>query len=223
MFPFYGTDYRHADAEMIHAVVAMLFIAAMLGHIYIGTIGMEGAFEAMGEGTVDVNWAKEHHRLWLEEEMRRSPKGARAQPPNNRAETSMQDARLQSRAFCYKGAMRIIGLAGWSGSGKTTLITKLIPRLIARGVKVSRSSTPITASTWISRARIPSSIAPPVRPKSSFHRPSAGHPARTARGAGMGFGRAVAKMSPVDLVLVEGFKREPFPSWKSIAPPTASR
>ncbi|MFZ1194978.1 MAG: molybdopterin-guanine dinucleotide biosynthesis protein MobB, partial [Pseudolabrys sp.] len=33
--------------------------------------------------------------------------------------------------------MRIIGLAGWSGSGKTTLITKLIPRLIARGVKVS--------------------------------------------------------------------------------------
>ena len=37
----------------------------MLAHIYIGTIGMEGAFEAMGEGTVDVNWAKEHHRLWL--------------------------------------------------------------------------------------------------------------------------------------------------------------
>ena len=47
----------------------MLFIAAMLGHIYIGTIGMEGAFEAMGEGTVDVNWAKQHHRLWLEDEM----------------------------------------------------------------------------------------------------------------------------------------------------------
>jgi formate dehydrogenase subunit gamma len=37
----------------------------MLGHIYIGTIGMEGAFEAMGSGTVDVNWAKQHHSLWL--------------------------------------------------------------------------------------------------------------------------------------------------------------
>jgi len=49
----------------------MLFVAAMLGHIYIGTIGMEGAFEAMGEGTVDINWAKEHHRLWLEDEMSR--------------------------------------------------------------------------------------------------------------------------------------------------------
>jgi cytochrome b subunit of formate dehydrogenase len=53
---------------------------AMLGHIYIGTVGIEGAFEAMGEGTVDVNWAREHHRLWLEDEIRRSPKGARAQP-----------------------------------------------------------------------------------------------------------------------------------------------
>jgi formate dehydrogenase subunit gamma len=48
----------------------MLFIAAMLAHIYIGTIGMEGAFEAMGSGTVDVNWAKEHHSLWYEEQQK---------------------------------------------------------------------------------------------------------------------------------------------------------
>ncbi|HEV8465170.1 MAG TPA: formate dehydrogenase subunit gamma [Pseudolabrys sp.] len=81
MFPFYGTTIDTMQyAQMIHAVVAMLFVAAMLGHIYIGTIGMEGAFEAMGEGTVDVNWAKEHHRLWLEDEVARSPKGARTQP-----------------------------------------------------------------------------------------------------------------------------------------------
>ena len=81
MFPFYGTTIDTMQyAQMVHAVVAMLFIAAMLGHIYIGTIGMEGAFEAMGEGTVDVNWAKEHHRLWLEDELARTPKGARAQP-----------------------------------------------------------------------------------------------------------------------------------------------
>jgi formate dehydrogenase subunit gamma len=44
-----------------------LFVAVILAHIYIGTLGMEGAFEAMGEGTVDLNWAKEHHALWLEE------------------------------------------------------------------------------------------------------------------------------------------------------------
>src|SRR6478752_7396014 len=81
MFPFYGTTIDTMQyAQMIHAVVAMLFVAAMLGHIYIGTIGMEGALGAMGEGTVDVNWAKEHHRLWLEDEVARSPKGARTQP-----------------------------------------------------------------------------------------------------------------------------------------------
>jgi formate dehydrogenase subunit gamma len=69
IFPFYGTTIETMqDAEMMHGVVAMLFIAAMFGHIYIGTIGMEGAFEAMGEGTVDLNWAKEHHELWLEAE-----------------------------------------------------------------------------------------------------------------------------------------------------------
>jgi formate dehydrogenase subunit gamma len=81
LFPFYGTGIEGMQiAQVVHAVVSVLFIAAMLGHIYIGTVGMEGAFEAMGEGTVDINWAKQHHRLWLEEEVSRSPKGARAQP-----------------------------------------------------------------------------------------------------------------------------------------------
>ena len=49
----------------------------------------------------------------------------------------MRNARSRGRAFCYKGPMRIIGLAGWSGSGKTTLVARLIPRLIERGIKVS--------------------------------------------------------------------------------------
>jgi formate dehydrogenase subunit gamma len=74
IFPFYGTTIETMQqAEMVHSIVAMLFIAVMLAHIYIGTIGMEGAFEAMGSGTVDLNWAKEHHALWLEEEGARSP------------------------------------------------------------------------------------------------------------------------------------------------------
>jgi formate dehydrogenase subunit gamma len=59
-------------AQVVHAVIALLFVALILGHIYIGTIGMEGAFEAMGEGTVDRNWAKEHHSLWLEEQIART-------------------------------------------------------------------------------------------------------------------------------------------------------
>ena len=69
MFPFYGTDIANMQlAEIIHGITAVLFIALMLGHIYIGTLGMEGAFEGMWDGTVDVNWAKEHHSLWLEKE-----------------------------------------------------------------------------------------------------------------------------------------------------------
>jgi len=52
----------------IHAVLAVLFIAAMFAHAYIGSVGMEGAFDAMGTGEVDLNWAKEHHSLWVDEE-----------------------------------------------------------------------------------------------------------------------------------------------------------
>lgn len=52
----------------VHAVLAVVFIAAMLAHAYIGSVGMEGAFDAMGTGEVDINWAKEHHALWVEQE-----------------------------------------------------------------------------------------------------------------------------------------------------------
>jgi formate dehydrogenase subunit gamma len=70
MFPFYGTNIADMQvAQVVHGVVALLFVAAMLAHIYIGTIGMEGAFEAMWDGTVDVNWAKEHHSVWAEREV----------------------------------------------------------------------------------------------------------------------------------------------------------
>jgi formate dehydrogenase subunit gamma len=70
LFPFYGTDI--ADMQIVqgaHAIVAVLFIALILGHIYIGTLGMEGAFEAMGTGEVDLNWAKEHHDRWLAQQL----------------------------------------------------------------------------------------------------------------------------------------------------------
>ena len=69
MFPFYTAGIEGMQiASVVHAVVAVLFVAAMIAHIYIGTIGMEGAFEAMGSGSVDVNWAREHHSLWLEQQ-----------------------------------------------------------------------------------------------------------------------------------------------------------
>ncbi|MFL6834291.1 MAG: formate dehydrogenase subunit gamma [Xanthobacteraceae bacterium] len=79
MFPFYGTNIADMQvAQIIHGIVGMLFIAVMIAHIYIGSIGMEGAFEAMWDGTVDVNWAKEHHSLWVEKE---AAKGDVSVPP----------------------------------------------------------------------------------------------------------------------------------------------
>jgi formate dehydrogenase subunit gamma len=56
----------------VHAVVAMVFIAVMLAHAYIGSVGMEGAYDAMGSGEVDENWAREHHSLWLAQEKKRA-------------------------------------------------------------------------------------------------------------------------------------------------------
>jgi formate dehydrogenase subunit gamma len=70
LFPFYWTNIAGMQiAQVVHAVIAMLFVAVILAHIYIGTLGMEGAFEAMGTGEVDINWAKEHHDLWLEDKL----------------------------------------------------------------------------------------------------------------------------------------------------------
>jgi formate dehydrogenase subunit gamma len=61
-------------ANLIHAIAAILFISAAFGHIYLGTIGMEGAYRSMHDGHVDEEWAREHHVLWYEEMKRKDPK-----------------------------------------------------------------------------------------------------------------------------------------------------
>jgi len=65
-----GLDYLRGDmqiAHMIHAVGAILMMALFLGHIYMGTLGMKGAFQAMRTGVVDEAWAREHHALWADD------------------------------------------------------------------------------------------------------------------------------------------------------------
>ena len=54
-------------AHMFHAVAAVLMMCMFIGHIYIGTIGMRGAYKAMREGYVDEEWAKEHHEYWYDD------------------------------------------------------------------------------------------------------------------------------------------------------------
>jgi molybdopterin-guanine dinucleotide biosynthesis protein B len=108
--------------------------------------------------------------------------------------------------------MRIIGLAGWSGSGKTTLITKLIPLLIGRGIKVSTLKhahhgfdldRPGKDSFFHRAAGATEVIISSAKRWAILHELRE-EPEWDLRGL-------VAKMSPVDLVLVEGFKRDAFP------------
>jgi molybdopterin-guanine dinucleotide biosynthesis adapter protein len=108
--------------------------------------------------------------------------------------------------------MRIIGLAGWSGSGKTTLITKAIPRLIARGCKVST----------LKHAHHGFELDQPGK-DSFFHRAAGAteviissakrfailHELRNE--PEWDLPALLSKISPVDLVLIEGFKRDKFP------------
>jgi len=59
-------------ASSWHAIVGLVLVGIIVAHIYIGTLGMQGAFSAMGTGQVDVNWAKEHHSLWADEELKKT-------------------------------------------------------------------------------------------------------------------------------------------------------
>ncbi len=81
MFPFFFTGVVALQWVLLgHALLALLLVALILGHIYIGTVGMEGAFDAMWDGYVDRNWAEEHHDLWLEEIEREHPERMRTAP-----------------------------------------------------------------------------------------------------------------------------------------------
>jgi formate dehydrogenase subunit gamma len=55
--------------QLVHGVVGLLYIAAMVFHVYMATIGEEGAFEAMWDGVADENWAKQNHSIWYKREV----------------------------------------------------------------------------------------------------------------------------------------------------------
>ena len=108
--------------------------------------------------------------------------------------------------------MRIIGLAGWSGSGKTTLVTRVIPRLVARGLKVST----------VKHAHHAFDIDQPGKDSHSHRMAGAtevlvGSSGRFALVHELrdepepALGALLQKLSPVDLVVVEGYKRAPHP------------
>jgi formate dehydrogenase subunit gamma len=75
LFPYVADIGGIQIAQYAHAVSGAVMTAIMLAHIYIGTVGMTGALDAMVSGEVDLEWAKEHHRVWVEEEQARMPGG----------------------------------------------------------------------------------------------------------------------------------------------------
>ena len=108
--------------------------------------------------------------------------------------------------------MRVFGLAGWSGSGKTTLITKVIPVLIRRGLKIATIKHAHHEfdidrpgkDSWLHREAGASEVI-----VSSGRRWALVHELRSAPEPSLV--ELLAKLSPADLVIVEGFKRQTYP------------
>jgi formate dehydrogenase subunit gamma len=77
MFPFAFADIAGMQwANVWHSFLGLVLFAIIIAHIYIGSIGMEGAFDAMGSGEVDVNWAREHHSIWTDKVLSKSGRNA---------------------------------------------------------------------------------------------------------------------------------------------------
>jgi molybdopterin-guanine dinucleotide biosynthesis adapter protein len=108
--------------------------------------------------------------------------------------------------------MRIIGLAGWSGSGKTTLVTGVIPVLVGRGLKVATvkhahhefDTDQPGKDSWLHRRAGASEVAIVSSRRWAIVHELGDEPEPP-------LAEMLAKLSPVDLVIVEGFKRHPHP------------
>ena len=111
-----------------------------------------------------------------------------------------------------ENGMKVIGLAGWSGAGKTTLLTRLIPHLIGQGLRVSTLKHAHHdfdvdvpgKDSWLHRQAGAAEVL-----VTSKNRWALMHELRGADEPRLP--ELLARMSPVDLVIVEGFKREPYP------------
>jgi formate dehydrogenase subunit gamma len=82
LFPFWLLDINGMQlAQYVHGTLGMIMTAIIIAHIYIGTVGMAGASDAMVTGEIDLAWAEAHHRAWVEEERARTLAGPQAGVP----------------------------------------------------------------------------------------------------------------------------------------------
>ena len=98
MFPYYLLDLDGLIwALLAHAAIGLLMIAFFIGHAYIGSVGMQDAFAAMWSGRVDLNWAREHHALWLDELARKGELPPDARDPAQAAYRPARSSRVATR------------------------------------------------------------------------------------------------------------------------------
>jgi formate dehydrogenase subunit gamma len=69
-------------AQAWHAIVSFVLMAIIIAHIYIGSVGMQGAYDAMGSGEVDEAWAHQHHSIWLDEVKAKQAKAGKSASPD---------------------------------------------------------------------------------------------------------------------------------------------
>jgi formate dehydrogenase subunit gamma len=114
MFPFYWAGYTGMQwAQGLHSAIALLMIGLIIGHIYIGTIGMVGAIDAMWSGRVDRNWAKEHHQLWYRDA---DARGVEARTGRRASGTG---AFATGTVVALIAAIVMIGVYNYAGSSTT--------------------------------------------------------------------------------------------------------
>jgi formate dehydrogenase subunit gamma len=91
-FPNFGqTRETMQVANVIHAVAAVVYMAMSLGHIYLGTIGLEGSYDAMRHGVVDEAWAKEHHEIWYRDVVARRDRATPGAVPTTAPASAMEE------------------------------------------------------------------------------------------------------------------------------------
>jgi formate dehydrogenase subunit gamma len=81
-----GMDYVRStmqQAHMVHAVAAILMVCLIGFHIYLGTVGVRGAYGAMRHGYVDEAWAREHHAYWHDDIQAGKIPAQRSTPPGS--------------------------------------------------------------------------------------------------------------------------------------------
>jgi formate dehydrogenase subunit gamma len=91
-FPNFGQGRETMQmANVIHGSAAVLYMVMSIGHIYLGTIGQQGSYDAMRHGTVDETWAKEHHEYWYRDVMAKRGELRPGVAPHTAAASSMKE------------------------------------------------------------------------------------------------------------------------------------